>query len=102
PASTFTATAWWPAPRCSRAARCTPTRPASLVEALIAGERDPAVLAEMAKGCMRPNRDALAEAMAGRFRQHHAVVARAILDHIDFLDASGPNPRRRYWRAAPP
>ncbi len=60
----------------------------AMVEALIAGERDPAVLAEMAKGRMRPKRDALAEALAGRFRQHHAVVARAILDHIDFLDAS--------------
>jgi len=28
----------------------------------------------------------LAEAMAGRFGSHHAVVARSILDHLDFLD----------------
>jgi transposase len=60
----------------------------AMVEGLISGERDPAVLAEMAKGRMRPKRDALAQALAGRFGEHHAVVARAILDHIDFLDAS--------------
>jgi transposase len=28
----------------------------------------------------------LAEAMAGRVESHHAVVARNILDHLDFLD----------------
>lgn len=60
----------------------------AMVEALIAGERDGAVLAELAKGKMRPKRPALAEALAGRFQAYHGVVARQILDHIDFLDAS--------------
>jgi transposase len=30
---------------------------------------------------------ALTEALVGRFAAHHGAVARAILDHIDFLDA---------------
>jgi transposase len=60
----------------------------AMVEALIAGERDAAVLAGMALGKMRPKIPALAEALVGRFAAHHAAVARAILDHIDFLDAT--------------
>ena len=60
----------------------------TMIEALIAGERDAAVLAGMALGRMRPKIPALADALVGRFAQHHGVVARAILDHIDFLDAT--------------
>jgi transposase len=59
-----------------------------MVEALIAGERDPAVLAEMALGRMRIKRPALGEALTGHCGPHHAVAARQILDHVDFLDAS--------------
>jgi transposase len=58
-----------------------------MIEALIAGERDGAVLAEMAIGRMRNKLPALAEALNGHFGAHHAVTARQILDHIDFLDA---------------
>ncbi len=60
----------------------------AMIEALIAGERDAAVLAGMALGRMRPKIPALAEALVGRFGAHHGVVARAILDHIDFLGAT--------------
>jgi transposase len=60
----------------------------AMVEALIAGERDPAVLAELAKSRMRSKRPQLTEALTGRFKTVHGVVARQILDHIDFLDAS--------------
>lgn len=59
-----------------------------MVEALIAGERDPAVLAEMAKTRMRSKIPELTEALDGMFAHHHAVVCRQILAHIDFLDAS--------------
>jgi transposase len=58
----------------------------AMIEALIAGERDPRVLAELAKGKLRAKLPQLAQAMAGRFGSHHAVVARSILDHLDFLD----------------
>ena len=60
----------------------------AMVEALIAGERDPRRLAELSKGRMRAKKDQLAIALAGRFAAHHGVVARQILDHIAFLDAS--------------
>jgi transposase len=60
----------------------------AMVEALIAGERDPVVLANMALSRMRPKIGALNEALAGRFGAHHGAVARAILAHVDFLDAT--------------
>jgi transposase len=59
-----------------------------ILEALISGERDPAVLAEMALGRMRIKRPALSEALTAHFGAHHAVAARQILDHVDFLDRS--------------
>jgi len=59
-----------------------------MIEALIAGQQDPAAVAELAKGKLRPKIPALTEALTGHFGAHHAAVARRILDHIDFLDAS--------------
>ncbi len=58
----------------------------AMIEALIDGEHDPSVLAELAKGKMRPKIPALTEALAGHFGSHHAVAARRILGHLDFLD----------------
>ena len=60
----------------------------AMVEALIAGERDPAVLAEMSKSRMRAKKDQLELALDGDFGVHHGVVARQIIDHITFLDTS--------------
>lgn len=60
----------------------------AMLEALIGGENDPAVLAEMAKTRMRQKIPALTEALTGRFDAHHGALARRILDHIDFLDAT--------------
>jgi transposase len=59
-----------------------------IIEALIAGTRDPKVLAQMAKGRMRAKIPALEEALSGHFGAHHAVVCRQIIHHIDFLDRS--------------
>jgi transposase len=56
-----------------------------MIEALIQGERDPVVLAEMAKGRMRQKHAALIEALTGRFDDHHAELARILLDQIDAL-----------------
>jgi transposase len=58
----------------------------AMVEALIAGEHDPAVLAEMAKSRMRSKKDALVLALDGNLRDHHGAVARRAIDHILFLD----------------
>jgi transposase len=60
----------------------------AMVEALIAGERDPAVLAGLAKGKLRPKMGDLTEALCGHFGEHHAVAAERILQHLDFLDAT--------------
>lgn len=57
-----------------------------MIEALIVGERDPKVLAQMAKRRMRTKISRLEEALSGRFGDHHAIVCRQIIDHIDFLD----------------
>ena len=58
-----------------------------MLEALIAGERDPEVLAEMAMTRMRPKIGTLREALVGRFDDHHALLLGMHLDHIDELQA---------------
>jgi transposase len=60
----------------------------AMIEALIAGERDGARLAELAKGKMRPKVPALTAALTGHFGSHHAVVCQRILGHLDFLNES--------------
>ena len=54
-----------------------------MIEALIAGERDPKVLADMARGKLNAKRAALLEALNGRFNDHHADLAQLLLDQID-------------------
>lgn len=58
-----------------------------MIEALIEGTRDPEVLAEMAKGKMRVKHAALKEALTGQFDDHHAELARMLLEEIDGLSA---------------
>jgi transposase len=58
-----------------------------MLEALIAGERDPKVLAGLARGRMRVKHAALVQALTGRFDDHHAELARMLLDQIDALTA---------------
>jgi transposase len=57
-----------------------------MLEALIAGERDPTVLAGLARGRMKAKHAALIEALTGRFDDHHAELARMLLDQIDALN----------------
>ena len=56
-----------------------------MLEALIAGERDPRRLAGLARGRMKPKQAALVEALTGRFDDHHAELTRMLLDQIDAL-----------------
>ncbi len=58
----------------------------AMIEALIAGQRDPAALAGLAKGKLRPKIPQLTAALRGHFGAHHAIVAARILAHLDFLD----------------
>ncbi|HET9258327.1 MAG TPA: IS110 family transposase [Pseudonocardiaceae bacterium] len=55
----------------------------AILEALIAGERDPAALADLAKARLRPKIPLLSEALVGRFSDHHAFLTRMHLDLID-------------------
>ncbi|WP_018791519.1 IS110 family transposase [Salinispora arenicola] len=57
-----------------------------MVEALIAGRRDPRELAGLARGRLRGKHAALVEALTGRFDEHHSELARILLDQIDRLD----------------
>ena len=54
-----------------------------MLEALIAGERDPKVLAGLARGRMRAKHAELIEALTGKFDDHHGELARMLLDQID-------------------
>ena len=60
----------------------------AMLRALLAGERDPAVLAQLAKGRLRAKIPELELALAGRFTAHHAVLVRLGLDHLEQLDAA--------------
>ncbi|MBV9025426.1 MAG: IS110 family transposase, partial [Streptomycetaceae bacterium] len=46
----------------------------AMLEALVAGERDPERLAELALGSMRGKIPVLSRALAGRFTSHHAFM----------------------------
>ena len=59
----------------------------AMIESLIDGERRPEVLADLALGRMRVKIPDLALALEGRFGEHHALMCRLHLDHIDHLDA---------------
>jgi transposase len=56
-----------------------------MIEALINGERDPAVLADLARGVMRRKIPDLALACSGRFGDQHALMCTLHLEHIDHL-----------------
>jgi transposase len=58
-----------------------------MLEALIAGERDPKTLAGLARGRMKAKRAALIEALTGKFDDHHAELTRMLLDQVDALNA---------------
>lgn len=59
-----------------------------MLDALIAGERDPVVLAEFARGRMRSKIDQLRDALEGRFSEHHALVIAHMLARIDHADTT--------------
>lgn len=58
-----------------------------MMRALIAGNDDPQVLADLARGRMRAKIPQLTLALTGRFREHHAFLPEHMLDHIEALEA---------------
>jgi transposase len=57
-----------------------------MLAALLAGEVDPAILAELARGRMRSKRDLLAQALQGQLKSHHRFLISEQLTDIDELD----------------
>ncbi len=60
----------------------------AMLAALVAGERDSKVLAELARGRLRQKLPALREALRGRFRDHHALLLRVTLEHLEHLEGA--------------
>jgi len=58
-----------------------------MMAALIAGERDPHVLAQLARGSMRGKISDLQEAFHGRFGDHHAFLLAKMLARVDAINA---------------
>ncbi len=58
----------------------------AMLDAILGGTTDPAVLADLAKGKLRRKLPALREALATRFRAHHQLLLAQALAKLDFLD----------------
>lgn len=57
----------------------------AMLNALVAGETDPAKLATLARGSLIPKVKQLAEALRGRFTAHHGFLLDQILNQLDHL-----------------
>jgi transposase len=60
----------------------------SMLDAILGGQDDPEVLAELARGRMRAKLSDLRKALDGRVQLHHRVLLTRILAHVDFLEES--------------
>ena len=58
----------------------------AMLDALLAGETDPEVLADLAYGQLRKKHTALAHALTGRVLPYHRILLAQALAHLDFLD----------------
>jgi transposase len=59
-----------------------------MLEALIAGESDPIVMADLARGKLRAKREQLERALEGRVTDHHRFLLTEHLSHLDYLEES--------------
>lgn len=58
----------------------------AMLEALVAGTTDPAVMADLAKGRLRSKRAELERALAGRLRPHQQFMLAEQMVHVDCLE----------------
>jgi len=70
----------------SVASKLTTVSARDMIAAMIAGERDPAVLAGLARTRMKARHADLVAALDGMFDSHHGDLAQLELDQIAFLD----------------
>jgi transposase len=59
----------------------------AMLDALVAGERSPRALADLAKGSLVNKKAALIEALTGQFEDHHGRLLRVLLGTVDHLTA---------------
>lgn len=57
-----------------------------ILAALVEGQHDPELLADLARGRLRQKREQLVAALQGNVREHHCFLLASHLTHIDFLD----------------
>ena len=74
----------------------------AMFAALLEGERDPEVLAELARGKLRAKLPQLRQALVGRVQPHHLVLISQILAHIDFLEETIAQVQVEIERCLPP
>jgi transposase len=67
----------------------------AMLSALMSGTSDPDQLAQLARGKLRNKLPALRQALAGRFRDHHAFLVGQLLAHVDYLDEAVVDLSRR-------
>jgi transposase len=70
----------------SVASKLTTVSAQDMIKAMIAGQRDPKVLAALARTGMKAKHDELVEALDGMFDDHHGELAALLLDQIAVLD----------------
>ena len=70
----------------SVASKLTTLSAQDMIKAMIAGQRDPQVLAALARTAMKARHDDLVQALDGMFDDHHGELAGMLLDQIAFLD----------------
>jgi len=58
----------------------------AMLHALLAGERDPHKLADLAEARLRGKIPQLEKALEGRLTDHHAFLLRQLLDHVEYLE----------------
>ena len=73
----------------------------AMLAALIEGQEDPEVLAQLARRRMRAKLDALRQALRGHLRDTHRVLLRLHLQHIDALEAMLQDLQQQVERALP-
>ncbi len=69
----------------SVASKMTTASVRDMLGSLVAGERDPQVLAGLARTRMKAKHAALAAALDGKFEEHHAEIIRVLLAQVDLL-----------------
>lgn len=74
----------------------------AMLDAMVSGQTDVTILADMARGRMREKIPRLQLALAGYITGHHRMLLRELLDQIDFLDGKIFALETEIWRQSKP